>query len=160
MIPEVKKNNLLIFFIILLWAFPAFSETVIAEWDANTELDLAGYNIYYGTESGNYDQRINVGNNISWFVDNLIVSAIYYFAITAYDFSGNESNFSEQVSLFLPTGIKGIGLNFEECDEIKSYNILGERVEFDRTKLPTGTYLRVCFVNDEAMWVKKEGLLK
>ena len=88
------------------------------------------------------------------------MSAIYYFAITAYDFAGNESDFSEQVSLFLPTGIKEISLNFDECDDVKSFNILGKRVEFDRAKLPTGTYLRVCFVNDEAMWVKKEGLLK
>ena len=91
--------------IFLLWTFPAFSETVIAEWDANTESDLAGYNIYYGTESGNYDQSINVGNNISWFVDNLIVSAIYYFAITAYDFVGNESNFSDEASFLIMTEV-------------------------------------------------------
>ncbi len=61
--------------IFLLWAYPGFSETV--EWDANPEPDLAGYNIYYGTESGNYDQSINVGNNISWFVDNLVERRIF-----------------------------------------------------------------------------------
>ncbi len=87
-----------IFFIILVLVSRAFAGSATVSWDANTESDLSGYNIYYGTNSGSYDDVVNVGNNISWFVNNLTVNVIYYFVVTAYDFSGNESEFSDEVS--------------------------------------------------------------
>ncbi len=86
------------FLLALLIPLSAFAETVTVSWDANTESDLAGYNIYYGTSSGSYDNALDVGNNVSWFVNNLTANAIYYFAVTAYDFSRNESGFSDEVS--------------------------------------------------------------
>ena len=146
--------------IVLFWMSPVFSETVIAEWDANTEPDLAGYNIYYGTESGNYDQSIDVGNNISWIIDNFVVSAIYYFTVTAYDSSGNESDFGEEVSFFVITGIGEVVLDFKDCDEVKTYNVLGQSVKSDRSQLPSGFYVRRCFVRGKIIWTKSEILVK
>jgi len=75
---------------------------VNGSWDANTESDLAGYRIYYGTESGNYTQTIDVGNELSALIIISETNKTYYFAITAYDTSGNESGFSQEVSLFVP----------------------------------------------------------
>jgi hypothetical protein len=67
-------------------------------WDPNTEYDLAGYNIYYGIQPGNYDSITDVGNVTQYTVSNLEAGTQYYFAVTAYDTSGNESDFSEEVS--------------------------------------------------------------
>jgi hypothetical protein len=74
-------------------------------WDApatnsnGTQLtDLAGYNVYYGTASGNYSQSIDAGNTTTYTVANLAGGLTYYFAVTAYDNSGNESEFSNEVS--------------------------------------------------------------
>jgi len=60
--------------------------------------DLGGYTIHYGTESGNYSQNIDVGNVNTYQVNSLIAGLIYYFAVTAYDTSWNESMYSNEVS--------------------------------------------------------------
>lgn len=75
----------------------AFGAEATVSWDKNKESDLNGYKIYYGISSGNYNNVIDVGNNISYTVTNLDSNITYYFAITAYDLSGNESEFSEEV---------------------------------------------------------------
>ncbi len=87
------------FLLTLLIPFSILAESATVSWDANKESDLAGYKIYYGQTSGSYDDEIDVGNDISWVVDNLTVSATYFFVATAYDFSGNESMFSNEVNI-------------------------------------------------------------
>ena len=51
----------MLFLLALSPAHLAASELTLA-WDPNTEPDLAGYNLYYGTQSGAYDFVIDVGN--------------------------------------------------------------------------------------------------
>jgi len=75
-----------------------YSAQVTLAWDANTEKDLAGYNIYYGTSSGNYDASVDVGNWTSCTIAGLEEGQTYHFAATAYDFDGNESDFSSEVT--------------------------------------------------------------
>lgn len=67
-------------------------------WDPNTEPDLGGYKVYYGIRSGIYDFVTDVGNITRHTVTNLESNTRYYFALTAYDTSRNESDFSEEVS--------------------------------------------------------------
>lgn len=67
-------------------------------WDANQEADLAGYKVYYGTSSREYINFIDVGNVTTYRLDDLLEDMTYYIAVTAYDISGNESDFSEEVS--------------------------------------------------------------
>lgn len=72
-------------------------------WDANHQEDLAGYKIYYGTEPGNYTEVIDVGLTESpekprFLVKNLEKGKTYFFAVTAYDHSNNESEFSNETS--------------------------------------------------------------
>jgi hypothetical protein len=66
--------------------------------DGTPLTDLAGYKIHYGTASGNYSSAINVGNTTTSAVSNLNDGATYYFAVTAYDTSGMESAYSNEVS--------------------------------------------------------------
>jgi hypothetical protein len=60
-----------------------------------------GYNIYYSNQSGNYLHKMDVGLSNSFYVTNLNNDQTYYFAITAYDTSGNESDYSDEVAIII-----------------------------------------------------------
>ncbi|MCK4351773.1 T9SS type A sorting domain-containing protein [candidate division WOR-3 bacterium] len=66
------------------------------EWSDNSEPDLAGYKVYYGTSSGSYGEPIDVGNVTSYTLSGLSSGTTYYICITAYDLAGNESNYSPE----------------------------------------------------------------
>ncbi|HHS12526.1 MAG TPA: T9SS type A sorting domain-containing protein [bacterium] len=82
----------------LLFPVLLHASSVNISWNANTESDLAGYKVYYGTQRGVYSTILNVGNNLSYDISGLVDGTTYYFAVTAYDQSGNESPYSEEVS--------------------------------------------------------------
>ena len=88
-------SALLIALLISVWAR---AEQVTLAWDANTETDLAGYRVHYGTASGSYTTIVDVHNVTTSIVTGLTAGRTYYFAVTAYDASGNESGYSNQVS--------------------------------------------------------------
>ncbi len=69
-------------------------------WTANSEADLAGYRIYVGTRSGSYGFAgpFEISSGTSFTVPNLPVGTTYFFAVTAFDKSGNESTKSAEVS--------------------------------------------------------------
>src|SRR2546426_10470198 len=79
---------------------PALSSAaqVTLAWDPNTEPDLAGYKLYYGTSSGSYQFSVDVGNLTSYTLSGLLEGRIYYFAATAYNSSLDESGFSNEAS--------------------------------------------------------------
>nr|NIO21048.1 hypothetical protein [Candidatus Aenigmarchaeota archaeon] len=74
------------------------ASTLTLAWDPNTESDLSGYRVYYGIRSSDYDFVIDTGNVTQYAVTGLEPETRYYFALTAYDTSGNESAFSGEVS--------------------------------------------------------------
>ncbi len=68
-------------------------------WDANTESDLAGYKVYLGdTISGSYSIQVDIGNKINHEWLNNALGKTYFMVVTAYDLSGNESGFSNEVT--------------------------------------------------------------
>ena len=69
---------------------------VVISWYPNQENDLAGYKVYRGISSRDYDFVNNVGNVISW-SDSIFCDSTYYYAVTAYDTANNESVFSNEV---------------------------------------------------------------
>jgi len=79
----------------------ATTNSVTLQWAANSESDLAGYKVYQGTSTGVYDQSIEVGNVTTYTKSNLQAGLTYYFALTAYDVSGNESYPSPEVSKYI-----------------------------------------------------------
>ena len=74
------------------------SSGAVSNWDPNTESNMAGYKVYVGTASGVYGPAVNVGNVTTFKVINLSKGKTYYFAITAYDTSGNESAYSNEAT--------------------------------------------------------------
>ena len=84
----------------LLVFFPATlaASALTLAWDSNTENDLAGYKVYCGTRSRDYDFAIDAGNTTYYTVRGLEPETRYYLALTAYDTSRNESDFSGEVS--------------------------------------------------------------
>ncbi len=74
------------------------ASSVTLAWDPNPEPDIAGYILHYGTSSGSYSNSVNVGNVTTNTVAGLAVNVTYFFAVTAYNASGLESDFSNEVS--------------------------------------------------------------
>jgi hypothetical protein len=91
---------LLLALLISVWAR---AEQATLAWDANTESDLAGYKLHYGTASNSYSVHIDVNNVTTYTVAGLTAGQTYYFAATAYDASGNESGYSNSVSYAVPS---------------------------------------------------------
>jgi len=94
--------SLIVVFVSLSEAAYAFQ--VNLAWDPNHEADLAGYIVYYGTVSRNYEFSVDVGKHESVVISSLVRGRTYYFAVTAYDSDMNESDFSMEI----PYKVQGI----------------------------------------------------
>jgi hypothetical protein len=75
--------------------------TVIVSWDPNSEPDMAGYKIYYRTDTDDNVITTDVGNITEYQINELATEQRYYFSVTAYDTVPNESPFSNEVSIYL-----------------------------------------------------------
>ena len=67
-------------------------------WNPNAEPDIAGYVLYWGTQSGVYTSNSNVGNVTAKQVTGLADGTVYYFAVKAYNMAGLMSGYSSEVS--------------------------------------------------------------
>ena len=79
--------------------------SITLAWDPNTEPDLAGYKLYYGTASHAYEFSIDVGNQTTYTISGFLEGVDYKFAVTAYNLYGLESDFSNKVSYPGPIAI-------------------------------------------------------
>jgi len=80
-----------------LYKSSTYAAQVTLAWDPNIEPDLAGYRVYIGYRSRDYNYFMDVGNHTSWVVSGLEQDQMYYFAVTAYDTENLESDFSNEV---------------------------------------------------------------
>lgn len=67
------------------------------QWEPSPDDDVAAYNIYYGTESRAYLNLFQAGNNTNCVITGLVGGVTYYFAATAVDTFGMESDFSDEL---------------------------------------------------------------
>lgn len=147
---NIPLKIIIFLFIILLANNIVFAGTANLSWNANTETDLAGYKIYYGTSPrtgtcppGGYPtaNTINASNVTTYAINNLTDGQTYYFSITAYDTSGNESCFSSEVSKVISTTTTTISnVKFTPTLEGKT-NISG--INFTITILNAGTTIQI-----------------
>src|SRR5262249_29570569 len=82
----------------IAFARTAAASDVTVAWDAPTDGITTGIILYYGTTSGSYTQQIDVGATTQYTVTGLVAGTTYYFAVRAYDASGNLSDYSAEVS--------------------------------------------------------------
>jgi hypothetical protein len=72
-------------------------KSVTLAWDPSVpSTGIAGYFIYYGGATGSYTNLVDVGLATNGVVSNLVAGTTYYFAVTAHDSSGLESDFSNE----------------------------------------------------------------
>ena len=84
----------------------ASSGAITLNWTAPTEntdgtplTDLSGYDIHYGTKSGNYTQSVSVSNaGIATYVVDNLTPGTYYFSVSAVNSAGTESPLSSEVT--------------------------------------------------------------
>jgi hypothetical protein len=74
----------------------AQTRLVTFSWDANRESDLAGYIVSYGAKSHEYATHIDVGNVTSRQL-TVVPGRRYFFAVRAYNTSGYQSGYSNEV---------------------------------------------------------------
>ncbi len=89
----------------LMMASVSLAGSVSLAWNSNTEANLAGYHVKYGTASGSYTQVYDAGATPAATVPNLTVGTMYYFVVTAYSAAGSESGASNQVSSVAGSGV-------------------------------------------------------
>jgi len=83
--------------LMLTWASAAGAQQLTLAWDASASSAVAGYRLYYGTNTRSYQFVTNT--------DLMLTQAVvlphrgrWFFAATAYDTNGLESDFSSEVS--------------------------------------------------------------
>jgi hypothetical protein len=79
---------------------PEETGRLVVSWSANTEGDLAGYQIYRSTTQGSgYELIASLDETLLSYIDkDLDDETTYYYAVTAIDTSGNESPHSAEAS--------------------------------------------------------------
>jgi len=89
-------------FIFLLIPFATgYASSVQLQWDPNTEADLAGYKVYYGADTAPQTSSVpvDVHNQSATTITGLDPDKSYSFAVTAYNAAGQESSFSNIVTI-------------------------------------------------------------
>jgi hypothetical protein len=71
-------------------------------WDPSPDTSVVGYNVYYGVASRTYTNVVTVGSVTNMSVHGLVEGTTYYFAVTAYNILGVESDYSAEVSYQVP----------------------------------------------------------
>jgi hypothetical protein len=99
----------LFFFLFLLDIHAGLSAEIKLAWDPNSESDLAGYKVYYGSSARTgtdpkvcvlcgYGKVVPVGKVTTFTISDLANGEGVYVSVTAIDNSNNESAFSNEVN--------------------------------------------------------------
>jgi chitinase len=93
----------------------SFASTVVLQWGANPEADIAGYRVYYKANSAvaPFDgagavqgiSPVDVANATTATISGLDPGTDYYFAVTAYNTAGQESPYSTPIGF---AGVKDV----------------------------------------------------
>jgi hypothetical protein len=81
---------------------PSATGTATLAWSESSAAGVARYRVYYGVASGSYLQTkgsgLDAGRVAMHVVNGLDTGQRYFFAVTAFDAQGNESDFSAEAS--------------------------------------------------------------
>ncbi len=85
------------------WVQASAVQNVSLTWDASPDKNVVSYVVYYGMTSRNYSNVRYVGNATNVTITGVPEEATCYFAVTAQDAAGLESELSNEVAHFVPT---------------------------------------------------------
>ena len=88
---------------LLLWAQvgQAVAGNVRLYWDANTETDLAGYVLAYGSAPGTYTTSVTLAPSAVTHEFTNLPNGTYYFAVRAFNAANQFSSYSNEVRVFV-----------------------------------------------------------
>ncbi len=96
------------FLLLVNFISSASCQDITLSWDPSPTADISGYMVYYkagnsnlpfnGYEADQGASPIDVGDNLTTTLTGLDDGATYYFSVTAYDYSNNQSAFSNIVN--------------------------------------------------------------
>ncbi len=86
----------------LLGSLTVSAGSVSLAWNPSPSTDVAGYELLYGTVRGQYTYSLDVGAKTTIMVSGLPDGLTYYFVLIAYNFLGDESVYSNEVSNSVP----------------------------------------------------------
>ncbi len=92
-----KSASILYIAVTAIVALVSSSSAAVLEWDSTDEPQVAGYKAYIGMESRNYARVLDTQKQTWVALTGLDAGTTYYFAATAYDATGLESDFSDEV---------------------------------------------------------------
>jgi hypothetical protein len=102
----LRRWSLVVLFLVGVAIFlpsPALAlQSVTLGWQTSTDTNVAGYNIYYGTTSGDYTNEVTLGNVTTATLSGLTEGTTYYLAATTHDAQNDESSFSPEISYTVP----------------------------------------------------------
>src|SRR5438128_6417382 len=93
--------------LVLLASTQAAAAQLGIAWDANTEPDIAGYIVEWGSGSAPYGNTVDVGNVTSWTLSNAVEGTTYSFRVVAYNSAGERSDPSTAVTGTVTTSVPG-----------------------------------------------------
>jgi hypothetical protein len=121
---SVRCLHLLPILLFLLFTSSNLMATDVSlAWDPSVSPGIAGYKIYFGNSSGTYGTPITIGNQTTYTVTGL-TSGTYYFAVTAFDAQGNESDFSNEVSQIIGSSAGNCDLNGDASVNVLDLQLL------------------------------------
>jgi hypothetical protein len=88
-----------------LWAH-GYRQALV-QWDPSPDASVTAYQVYWGVASGSYSNRLVVGMQTNAVIPYLIEGSTYYFAVTALNALGLESDYSNEAVFTVPVPMPG-----------------------------------------------------
>jgi hypothetical protein len=93
-------------------------QAVQLAWDPSPEANVVGYALYYGTNSGGYQTRIDTGSQTNATIQIPINGTTYFLMVTAYTIDGVESLPSNEVSYQAPAATSAVQLRVTPARQV------------------------------------------
>jgi hypothetical protein len=104
--------------------------TITLAWSPSPSTNdvITNYNVYYGVASATYTNVVAAGTNLTVAIPNLIEGTTYFFAATAVDTNGLESDYSAEVSgaIYRPPTLNSLAnLTINEGASLQTVSLSG-----------------------------------
>lgn len=107
-------RNIMIVLFLLLFTGMAYAEDLTLQWYPSPSPNIAGYKIYYGYHSREYVMEMvkDVGNSLEYTLTGIDPGIRMFYAVTAYNTSGYESDYSRELAHTILGPIKPTNLTY------------------------------------------------